>query len=259
MVGRLAGKVALITGGVGGLGEAQVRRFASEGALVAIADQRRQQGEALAAELAGLVSFVMLDVTDAEQWAGAVRAVIEQWGRLDILVNTAGIGIAGPMELTPFEDHLNVLNVNVNGVYLGMREVAAPMRRQGGGSIVNVSSINGLSGPRNVISYVASKFAVTGMTRSAACELGRDGIRVNSVHPGPVDTPMIDDAMRPAIERLVAPQPIPRLCRPDEVASAVLFLASDEASYITGAQLLVDGGHLAGPFREIPEAAASFS
>jgi 3alpha(or 20beta)-hydroxysteroid dehydrogenase len=250
MSGRMNGKVALITGAAGGLGEAQVRRFVDEGACVAIADVDQSSGEMLAAELGDSVAFELLEVTQADQWDRAIASVVERWGRIDVLINTAGIGIAGPIEDVDLANHLKVLDVNVNGVFLGMRAAVGPMRRQGSGSIVNVSSINGLAGPKNVISYAATKFAVTGMTRSAASEFGRDGIRVNSVHPGPVDTPSITDAIRPAIERLVAPQPIARLCRPEEVASAVLFLASDEASYITGAQLLVDGGHLAGPFRD---------
>jgi 3alpha(or 20beta)-hydroxysteroid dehydrogenase len=249
-MGRLDGKIAVITGGVGGLGEAQVRRFVAEGALVAIADLDRPRGEALVEELGGSAHFDQLDVTAADQWSRVISNVVDRWGRIDVLVNTAGVGIAGPIEQTDFAAHQRVLDVNINGVFLGMRAVVGPMRQHGGGSIVNVSSINGLAGPKNVISYAATKFAVTGMTRSAASEFGRDGIRVNSVHPGPVDTPSITDTIRPAIEKLVSWQPIPRLCRPDEVASAVLFLASDEASYITGAQLLVDGGHLSGPVRD---------
>jgi 3alpha(or 20beta)-hydroxysteroid dehydrogenase len=134
-------------------------------------------------------------------------------------------------------------------VYYGMRAAAAPMRAQGRGSIVNISSIDGLVGVQSMTSYAATKFAVTGMTRSAAIDLGPAGIRVNSIHPGVIDTPMVSDAARPRLEGIVAMQPIPRMGKPEEVASLALFLASDEASYITGAQVVIDGGHLAGPWR----------
>jgi len=247
--GRLEGKVAIVTGGARGLGEAQTRRFVAEGALVTIADVRDDEGAALAAELGDAAVFEHLDVTDPEGWDALVAQVVERMGGIDVLVNNAGTGTAGPIDTVPLSEHHRVLDVNLNGVYYGMRSIAAPMRARGGGAIVNISSIDGLAGISGLTSYVASKFAVTGMTRSAALELGRSGIRVNSVHPGVMDTPLVAAAARPRLQQVVDMQPIPRFGDPAEVANAVLFLASAEASYITGAQLLVDGGHLAGPWR----------
>ena len=247
--GRLEGKVAIVTGGARGLGEAQTRRFVAEGALVTIADVRDDEGKALAATLGEAAVFEHLDVTDPEAWDVLVDRVVERMGGVDVLVNNAGTGTAGAIDVVPIAEHHRVLDVNLNGVYYGMRSVAEPMRAGDGGAIVNISSIDGLAGISGLTSYVASKFAVTGMTRSAALELGRSGIRVNSVHPGVMDTPLVAEVARPRLQRVVDMQPIPRFGHPDEVANAVLFLASDEASYITGAQLLVDGGHLAGPWR----------
>jgi 3alpha(or 20beta)-hydroxysteroid dehydrogenase len=241
--------VALITGGARGQGEAEARRFVAEGAQVVIADVADDRGEGVAKELGDGAAFEHLDVSDPAAWGAVVDGTLARWGRLDILVNNAGIGFAAVLDDLPLEHHHRLIEVNLNGVYYGMRAVAGPMRSRAMGSIVNISSIDGLVGVHGMSSYAASKFAVTGMTRSAAIDLGPSGIRVNSIHPGVIDTPMVSAAARPRLEQLVAMQPIPRMGRPDEVAALALFLASDEASYITGAQFVIDGGHLAGPWR----------
>jgi 3alpha(or 20beta)-hydroxysteroid dehydrogenase len=246
---RLTEKVALVTGGARGQGEAEARRFVAEGARVVIADVSDEPGRVLAKELGDQARFEHLDVSDRAAWVPVVDAAVTGWGRLDILINNAGIGFAAVLDDLPPDDHNRLIDVNLNGVYYGMQAVAEPMRKQGRGSIVNISSIDGLVGVHGMTSYAATKFAVTGMTRSAALDLGPSGIRVNSIHPGFIDTPMVSEAARPRLEKLAAMQPIPRLGRPEEVASLALFLASDEASYITGAQFVIDGGHLAGPWR----------
>jgi 3alpha(or 20beta)-hydroxysteroid dehydrogenase len=246
---RLQGKVALITGGASGMGKAEAERFVHEGARVAVADISDDSGRATALALGEAAVFEHLDVADSRAWSAVVESVNERWGRLDILVNNAGIGAGGPIDQVPLEDHQRLVDVNMNGVYYGMRAVAATMRQQGSGAIINISSIDGLVGVLGLSTYVATKFAVTGLTRSAAIELGPAGIRVNSVHPGVIDTPLVSDAARQRMLPLMEMQPIPRMGRPEEVAALVLFLASDEASYITGAQMVIDGGHLAGPWR----------
>jgi 3alpha(or 20beta)-hydroxysteroid dehydrogenase len=250
---RLDGKVALISGGARGQGEAEARLFAAEGAKVVIGDVRELEGEALAEELGGNALFQVLDVRSPEQWDRAVATAVERFGGLHVLVNNAGIGAVGTLEGMDLEDHARIIDVNLNGVFYGMRCAKQALVASGNGSIVNISSIDGLAGMLGMTSYVASKFAVTGMTKSAAIELGPFGIRVNSVHPGVIDTPMLggpDSPARPRLERLMQLQPIRRMGLPGEVASVVLFLASDESSYVTGAAIPVDGGHLAGPFRE---------
>ncbi len=253
MSGRLEGKVALITGSARGQGEAEARRFVAEGAKVAITDLRDVLGEQLAAELGPDTFYQQLDVTREDDWDAAVVATVERFGKLDILVNNAGIGAFGTLEGLDLKTHHEMIDINLHGVYLGMRAAKAALVATGNGAIVNISSIDGIVGVLGMTSYSGSKFAVTGMTRSAAIELGPLGVRVNSIHPGVINSPMVQEAppeTRARLDRLMDMQPIKRMGEPDEIASLALFLASDEAGYITGAQFVIDGGHLAGPWRD---------
>jgi len=247
---RLAGKVALITGAARGQGEAAVRRFVAEGARVLAADISDDAGKALADELnegAGeaAVRYAHLDVTSEEDWAAGVAAATEAFGRLDVLVNNAGVLHFSALADTKLADYLRVITVNQVGTFLGMRAVVAALRAAGGGSIVNLSSVEGLSAAPFLTAYTASKFAIRGMTKVAALELGPDGIRVNSVHPGVIDTKMISDAvggMELDLTRLGRKVALRRVGQPEEVAALVAFLASDESSYCTGSEFVADGG-----------------
>jgi 3alpha(or 20beta)-hydroxysteroid dehydrogenase len=243
-MGRLDGKVAIITGGARGQGAAEGRLFAAEGARVVLADVRDDEGAAVADEIGDAARYMHLDVTDEAQWQAAVEAVEAAFGPVTVLVNNAGILLFKTLDKTALDDFDRVLRVNVHGVFLGMKAVTPSMVRAGGGSIVNISSTAGLQGLPHLGAYVASKWAVRGLTKTAAIDLGTRGIRVNSVHPGGIDTPMIAGTSgdAPFYKRL----PVPRMGSADEAARAVLFLASDEASYISGAELAVDGGATCG-------------
>ena len=249
MPGRLEGKVALISGGARGMGACEARRFVAEGACVAFGDVRDAEGAALAKELGDAARYLHLDVTSEQDWQSAVEHTTQAFGRLDILVNNAGIILSGLIEHTTLEDFEAIIGVNQSGTFLGIKSVIGAMRASGGGSIVNISSVAGLVGVARLPGYVASKHAVRGLSKVAALELGRDGIRVNSVHPGGVDTPMlagdvtIDPSQRDAV---YGSNPIPRIGEPEDVANLVLFLASDESAYCTGGEYLVDGGVSAG-------------
>jgi 3alpha(or 20beta)-hydroxysteroid dehydrogenase len=250
---RLNGKVALVTGGAQGIGEAIVRKLAEHGARVAIGDIQQVKGAAVALSIGENASFVTLDVTDPDMWSAAVQHVEAKFGGIDILVNNAGDGTGGPIEHTPLVNHQRVVDLNLNGVWLGVRAFVPALAKRGGGSIINISSIDGLAGIAFLSTYVATKFAVTGMTKALALELGDRGIRVNSVHPGIVDAVEnrgMGPEMRARLDKAVARQPIKRMARVEEIANAVLFFASDDSSYCTGSELLVDGGHLAGPYRD---------
>ena len=251
--GRLSGKVALITGAAQGIGEGIARVFVEHGATVLLADIQPELGESLAGELGEAATFLRLDVRDERAWQQAIADIIARHGRLDILVNNAGTGIAGPIEQTGFADHRRVVELNLDAVWLGIRSAVAAMAAGGGGSIINISSIDGLVGVPHLSSYVATKFAVTGMTRSLAMELGGRNIRVNSIHPGIIETPLLGSSGNPARERLqrtIDRQPIARIGQPRDIGLAALFFASDESTYCTGSSLVVDGGHIAGPYRE---------
>jgi 3alpha(or 20beta)-hydroxysteroid dehydrogenase len=254
MSGRLERKVALVTGAARGQGAEIARLFVEHGARVMLTDVRHDEGRAAADALAPNAAYAELDVRDSRAWATAVDACLGRFGAIDVLVNNAGIGIPPvPIEEETFETHRTTLDVNLTGVWLGMRAVIPHMAARGSGSIVNTSSIDGLAGTAGMASYAASKFAVTGLTRTTALEVGHRGIRVNSVHPGVIDTPMVKAApaaVREKLDRMMSRQPIARTGTAREVAYAVLFFASDESSYCTGVSMPVDGGHLAGPYRE---------
>ena len=241
--GRLAGRVALISGAARGQGAAEARLFAAEGAAVVLGDLLDDEGAAVAAEIGEAAAYLPLDVTREDAWREAVALARSRFGRLDVLVNNAGILRAGPIETLALADFEAVVRVNQVGCFLGMQAAIPAMRAGGGGSIVNISSIAGIRGRAGVVAYAASKWAISGMTKCAAIELGPLGIRVNSVHPGAIDTPMISGpGFAAARERHLAALPLPRIGTPDDVASLVLFLASDESSYCTGAEFVVDGG-----------------
>lgn len=251
-MGRLDGKVAFISGGARGMGAAEARLFADEGASVAIGDILDDAGMALAVEIndaGGACMFVHLDVASEAEWQKAIADTAERFGRLDILINNAGIGgVGSPLEHTAVEDWERVMDINAKGVFLGMKAAIPEMQRAGGGSIINISSQLGIVGTDNSSpQYHASKGAVRILTKAAAIQYAPDGIRVNSVHPGPVVTPMTEgrraDAETYALMR--SRIPLGRFAEPQEIANAVLYLASDESSFVTGSEVVVDGGWVA--------------
>lgn len=243
----LAGKVALITGGARGQGAATVKVFVECGAKVTFVDLSLD-GEGLAEELGGKADFISMDVSDESAWIETVKRVVAKHGRIDVLVNNAAISHIGLITETSLDDLQRVLSVNVIGPYLGMKAVVPHMIRQGSGSIVNVSSVNGLRGTARMTAYDASKWGVRGMSKSAALELAANGIRVNSVHPGAINTPMLNPEGKEPTEFEDMAVGMGRIGRPEEVAHASAFLSSDAASYISGAELAVDGSWSAGVY-----------
>ncbi|AIJ25051.1 glucose 1-dehydrogenase [Amycolatopsis methanolica] len=242
-MGRLDGKTALITGAARGQGAAAARRFTQEGAKVMVADVADDDGKALADEIGAVYQY--LDVSREDDWAAAVQRAEDEFGGLTVLVNNAGILHFSELAHTSLADYERVIGINQIGAFLGMRSVVEPMTRAGGGSIINVSSVEGLAGMPFLVAYTASKFAIRGMTKVAALELGRKGIRVNSVHPGMIDTKMVADAAGGAeidmawVGKKVA---LGRVGKPEEIAQLAVFLASDESSYCTGGEFVADGG-----------------
>jgi 3alpha(or 20beta)-hydroxysteroid dehydrogenase len=251
-VSRLEGKVALITGGARGMGKSHARHFVAEGAKVVISDVLDDKGSSVAERLGpDVCRFVHHDVTREEDWSAAVAATVSAFGRLDVLVNNAGVLVHAPIAEMSLDQFRQVVDVNLVGCWLGVRQVIAPMTEAGGGSIINISSIEGLTGAGGLSAYSASKFGIRGITKAAAQELGHFGIRVNSVHPGGVITAMAMAAGQSFAhvdpEAFLKSMPIPRFAEPIEISRLVAFLASDESSYSTGSEFIADGGILSGP------------
>ena len=250
-MGRMDGKVALISGGARGQGAAEARLFAQEGAKVVIGDLLDVDGMRVAAEIAelgGEAVYVHLDVTREEDWQSAVQAAVSAFGKLDVLVNNAGIWRRGRVEDTTVEDWDAVQNVNSKGVFLGTKAAIPEMRKAGGGSVINISSTAGLVGGPRSTAYTASKGAVRLFTKATAIQYAREGIRSNSIHPGPIDTEMIQQVWQGednSREESIARTPLGRVGTVDDIAYGALFLASDESSFMTGSELVIDGGSTA--------------
>ena len=256
MVMILAGKVALITGAARGIGAASARLIGGEGAHVVVADRREDEAKAVVAELnaarPGSALFVSLDVTDEAEWQAAIHTAETACGPIDVLVNNAGIIRVAPIEQMTLENFRKVIETNLVGTFLGIKCGAESLKRAGGGAIVNFSSVQGMEGRQGFSAYSASKFGIRGLSKSAAIELGPHNIRVNTVVPGPTKTKMIE---RPGwadedYDRMYGKYPLGRVANAEEIARMVLFLASDQSSFCTGGDYVVDGGTLAGKPRD---------
>jgi NAD(P)-dependent dehydrogenase (short-subunit alcohol dehydrogenase family) len=254
MTGRVAGKVAVITGAASGLGAESARRLAREGAKLVLTDLASEAGEALTEQLTSQgheAIFLTQDVTDEAGWLEVVKAAVSRFGRIDVLVNSAGIADSEPLMEMTFETWRKVLSVNLDGTFLGMRAVTPIMAETGGGSIINLSSILGKVGMAGASAYCASKGGVLMLTKATALELAPLGIRVNSVHPGFIETPMVVNALHEAEngnemrDLIISRHALGRLGVPREIADGILFLASDESSFMTGSELVIDGGYTA--------------
>ena len=244
---RLEGKVALITGAARGQGAAEARMFAKEGAKVVLADVSDPEGTAVAAEIAeagGDAIFVHLDVTNEDEWDAAINSAVASFGKLDILVNNAGIWRRGHVLETSVEQWDDILDINAKGVFLGTKAAVPEMRKAGGGSIINISSTAGLVGSRTSAAYSASKGAVRIFSKSTAIQYAAEGIRANSIHPGPIDTDMGDQVWPDAESKELTMNRVAlsRIGTAEDVAYGALYLASDESSFVTGSELVIDGG-----------------
>lgn len=238
---RLLNKVAIVTGAAGGMGASHARRFVEEGAKVVLTDLNEQAGTALANELGENAMFIKQDVTSQADWENVVSETEKAFGPVNILVNNAGISLNNSIEQTSLDQYLKIVNINQVSVFLGMKTVVSSMKKTENGSIVNISSMNGLVA--GAIGYTDTKFAVRGMTKAAAIDFSRYGIRVNSVHPGVIETPMITtgDAVE-VIKEFAKHIPLKRVAQSEEITNLVLFLASEESSYSTGSEFVADGG-----------------
>lgn len=238
---RLSGKIAIITGAAQGMGAAHAKLFVEQGAKVVLTDLNEEKGQAFAAELGENAVFVKQNVANEEDWANVVTVAEEKFGPVNVLVNNAGITMAKKIVDASIEDYRRIVEINQVSVFLGMKAVLSSMQKAGGGSIVNVSSMNGLVA--GAIGYTDTKFAVRGMTKAAAMEFAEYGIRVNSVHPGVIATPMVvQEDTKAAVEAFAKHIPLGRVAQPEEVSNMVLFLASDDSSYSTGSEFVIDGG-----------------
>ena len=248
---RLQDKIAIVTGGARGMGAATVRLFAAEGAKVVIADLLKDEGAALAAELGSeKARFISHDVTDEASWAALLAETGKAFGSPDVLVNNAGVLLFRTIADTSKADFARVLDINLLGTFLGTKLVGAEMLKAGRGSIVNISSADGMKGANGLGAYCASKWGIRGLTKVAAMEYGHRGVRVNSVHPGGIDTAMGNPyaEKREEVNKRYTMVPLQRVGEPQEVAQTSLFLASDESSYLCGAEIAVDGGMLSGQY-----------
>lgn len=242
-MGKLENKVAVITGGAGGMGTAHAERFIKEGSKVVIADLGTSNGEKAAEELGENAVFVELDVTDESSWENLVKKTEETFGPIDILINNAGIVASRSIKDTSYEDYKKTIAINQDGIFLGMKHVHSSMKKVEMGSIVNISSISGIVGNANNSAYVASKFAVRGLTKAAAAEFAEDNIRVNSIHPGTIRTAMTEqEDVKEMVQEMIKMVPMKRLAEPEEITNLVVYLASDEASYSTATEFIADGG-----------------
>ncbi|HZK24398.1 MAG TPA: glucose 1-dehydrogenase [Oscillospiraceae bacterium] len=241
MANRLEGKVAVITGGASGIGAAAARRFVEEGAKVVISDVNVKDGQALADAYKESMIFVEHDVAKAKDWEKVRDAAVENFGTIDVLINNAGISVAKSFFTMSEEEYRRIVDINQVSVFLGIKIVGEVLRAKGAGSIINTSSINGLIA--GAVGYTDTKFAVRGMTKAASAELAPQGVRVNSIHPGIIETPMVTEG--DAVEQIreyAKHVPMRRMAQPEEVANLMLYLASDESSYSTGSEFVVDGG-----------------
>jgi len=247
---RFSGQTVMVTGAAGGLGAAMAHAFAGEGATVVVTGRKKKPGVDLANAIGGDALFIHLDVTDEASWRNAVEETEKKRGPLSVLINNAAYLAVGGVETVPVAEWRSVLETNLTGAFLGIRAAAPSMRKREGGSIVNISSIAGLHGTPGLAAYGASKWGLRGLTRTAAYELARDRIRVNSVHPGIIDTPLAYDP-KTGLELVpVDDFAIPRMASVDEIAAYVLFVASEDAAFSTGSEFVADGGFGLGPIVE---------